>query len=95
MWMIPQKIKRFLLFDTGSHLWFGVSDEYAREKVGHALRSRSEESSQQRSSASLAKKAKRKAATQGPAVQPCIDKLADKLIQEQQILLNALIESET
>lgn len=37
---------RFVLFDPITKLWYEVSDEYAREKVSHSLRSRS--SSEQR-----------------------------------------------
>jgi len=37
---------RFVLFDPETKLWYEVSDEYAREKVSHSLRSRS--SSEQR-----------------------------------------------
>jgi len=37
---------RFVLFDPSTKLWYEVSEEYAREKVSHSLRSRS--SSEQR-----------------------------------------------
>ena len=32
---------RFVLFDPNTKLWYEVSEEYAREKVSHSLRSRS------------------------------------------------------
>ena len=35
------RFRRFVLFDPNTKLWHEVSEEYAREKVSHSLRSRS------------------------------------------------------
>ncbi|CAB9512423.1 expressed unknown protein [Seminavis robusta] len=78
---------RFLLKDPKLQLWFEVGEEYMKEKVSHALRSRPSEERRRRLKPK--KKTVRKQ-TQSPAV----EEAADSLIREQQALLKAMIERE-
>lgn len=79
---------RFLLKDPQTKLWYDVGDEYAREKVSHALRSRPNEERPKRPKAK--KKASRK-----PQYPPELEETVQDLINDQQQLLKSLIKKET
>lgn len=78
---------RFLLKDPKSQLWFEVGQEYMKEKVSHALRSRPEKERRKRP------KPKKKA-TRKLQQSPAIDEAVESLIQEQQAMLKSMIERE-
>lgn len=78
---------RFLLKDPKLQLWFEVGEEYIKEKVSHALRSRPNEERKRRLKPK--KKIVRKQ-TQSLAV----EEAAESIIREQQLLLKSMIERE-
>ena len=78
---------RFLLKDPKLQLWFEVGEEYIKEKVSHALRSRPNEERRQRLKPK--KKIVRKQ-TQSPGMEQAVE----SIIREQQLLLKSMIERE-
>lgn len=82
-----RKTSRFLLKDPKLQLWFQVDEDYMKEKVSHALRSRPNEERRKRPKPK--KKALRK-----QHMSPAIDDAVESLIQEQQALLKSMIERE-
>lgn len=78
---------RFLLKDPKLQLWFEVDEEYMKEKVSHALRSRPNEDRRKRL------KPKKKP-TKKQQKSPAVDQTVEALIKEQQELLKSVIERE-
>lgn len=83
-----RKTSRFLLKDPKLQLWFEVGEEYMKEKVSHALRSRPNEERRKRPKPSKKKALRKK------HLSPAIDDAVESLIQEQQALLKSMIERE-
>jgi hypothetical protein len=79
---------RFLLKDPKLQLWFEVDEEYIKEKVSHALRSRPNEERKRRSKPNKKKIVRKQ--TQSQAV----DEAVEIIIKEQQLLLKSMIERE-
>jgi hypothetical protein len=77
-------LARFLLKNAKSSRWFDAGDEYAREKVSHALRSRPNEERPKRPRPK--KKAIRK-----PQQSHDINETVRRLIADQQSLLQSMI----
>lgn len=73
---------RFLLKDPKTKKWFEVGDDYAHEKVSHALRSIPKEERRKRDK--LNKKATRK-----PDLAPEVEETVQTLINDQQELLRS------
>lgn len=79
---------RFLLKDQKLQLWVEVGEEYRKEKVSHALRSRpnnDDRSKRQKPKKKMSRKQKEL---------PAVDQTVESLIQEQQALLKSMIERE-
>lgn len=68
-------------------MWFDVGEVYAREKVSHALRSKSND--ERRRKPKMKKKPVRK-----PEIPPEIEGKVHSLIHDQQALLRSMIEKE-
>jgi hypothetical protein len=83
-------LRRFVLFDPKTNLWYEVSDDYAREKVSHSLRSRPINEQQRRTKPKVRKKALRKHTNL-----PALDSVVQQLIQDQQQILNMMIQKES
>ena len=68
-------------------MWYDAGDEYAREKVSHALRSRPTDERRKRP------KPKKKT-TRKSHYTPELEETVKRLIEEQQELLKSMIEKE-
>lgn len=79
---------RFVLFDPKTKLWYEVSDDYAREKVSHSLRSRPMEN--RRSRPKLKKKILRQSKHS-----PALDDVVMHILQDQQSILKAMMQKES
>ncbi|KAG7344339.1 hypothetical protein IV203_022347 [Nitzschia inconspicua] len=79
---------RFVLFDPKTKLWYEVSEEYAREKVSHSLRSRPME--QRRNRPRLKTKVLRV-----PKHSPALDDVVQHILQDQQSILKAMMQKES
>ena len=88
-----RKTSRFLLKDPKLQLWFEVGEDYMKEKVSHALRSRPNDERRKRPKAPNNNRNK-KALRGKPQLSPAIDCAVESLIQEQQALLKSMIERE-
>jgi hypothetical protein len=75
------------LKDQKLQLWVEVGEEYRKEKVSHALRSRPNDDRSKR------QKPKKKV-TRKQQELPAVDETVESLIQEQQALLKSMIERE-
>jgi len=82
-----KKTSRFLLKDPKLQLWFEVGEDYIKEKVSHALRSRSTDDRRKRPKP--IKKCFRR-----QELLPAVDEAVESLLQEQQELLKTMIERE-
>merc|ERR1712226_1460129 len=77
---------RFLLKDTDRDQWYDVGLEYAKEKVSHALRSRP--------NTDRRKRAKPKRANRKQCHPPELENTINRLISDQQQLLDSMIRRE-
>mmetsp|Transcript_7926 Transcript_7926/g.10390 ORF Transcript_7926/g.10390 Transcript_7926/m.10390 type:complete len:203 (+) Transcript_7926:164-772(+) len=77
---------RFLLKDSETDQWYDVGIEYAKEKVSHALRSRP--------GAERRKRNKPKRLNQKMSCSPQLERTVNRLICDQQQLLEAMIRRE-
>jgi len=81
-----RKTSKFLLKDPKLKLWFEVGEEYQKEKVSHALRSRGKEECRNK------RPKPKKKMTRKLQQSPAMDEAVESLIQEQQEMLKTLIE---
>mmetsp|Transcript_11066 Transcript_11066/g.17757 ORF Transcript_11066/g.17757 Transcript_11066/m.17757 type:complete len:219 (+) Transcript_11066:80-736(+) len=79
---------RFVLFDPKTQMWYEVSEDYAREKVSHSLRSRP--NNQRRCKPKIRKKAVRK-----QKQSPALDEVVHRILQDQQSILRTMMQKET
>lgn len=77
-----------MLYDPKTQLWYEVSEEYAREKVSHSLRSRPMDHRRDRP------KMKTKS-IRTSRQSPALDDVVQRILQDQQLILRTMMEKES